>query len=265
MVGKTKTGKGFRGILYYCLQEKKNPEILFQNNLIGSFPRELLREFLAVREENIFISKPVWHTSLSFSNEDGISHQRMLEIALRFMEKAGFSMDNHQFLVVKHNDKKHSHCHIIANRVGFDGKAVSDYYFKSKTVKWSKELEREFNLVCVQKIANTRKEKRALKPSDDLTYLRNSIDSMLNCNGVDSLYDLALKLKEIGIDMEVLRHVNTGKEYGVNFCLGGKTYKGSDIGKRYAYKSLSQLVSNGKKHLERKIVQKSNSNNNLTL
>ena len=80
----------------------------------------------------------------------------MQEIAIAFMEKAGFSSENNQFIVIKHNDKGHTHCHIVANRVGFSGKAVSESFSKSRTVSIAKQLENEYNLTKVQELSKER-------------------------------------------------------------------------------------------------------------
>ena len=37
-----------------------------------------------------------------------------------------YSSRNNQFIAIMHNDTNHQHVHIVANRIGFDGKTVSD-------------------------------------------------------------------------------------------------------------------------------------------
>lgn len=43
--------------------------------------------------------------------------------------------------------------------------------------------------------------------------------------------------------MQVLKHAKTGIDYGVSFSKDGITYKGSDIGKQFAFKALNQVLS----------------------
>ena len=245
MIGKTKTGKGFKGVVYYCLQKEKNAEILDLNGLSHADAKGLIREFNAIRSENQNISKPVWHSSLSFAKEDKMTTNKMVEIANRFMEKAGFSKDNNQFVIIKHNDRGHTHCHIIANRVGFDGKAVSDYYCRSKTVKWAKEIEKEYNLTIVQELAQKNRMERTLGKTQDQSkeQIRNIIAQVLKQPGVKSLNDLAKNLLPHGVELQILKHTKTGVEYGVSFCKDGFSYKGSDIGKQFAFKALSNFLS----------------------
>lgn len=245
MIGKTtNAGKSFKPILYYCLSEKKHSEILDMNGLSRQDPKGLIKEFEAIREGNLDVSKPVWHTSLSFDVKDQITNEKMTEIANRFLEKAGFSKDNNQFIIIKHNDRAHTHCHIVANRIGVDGKTVSDYYSKSNTVKWAKELENEYHLVKVQDIAAERRKAKEISQPKDLTkeQLKEAIDKAIKDPNIKTLQDVAEKLEKQGIQMQILTHANTGKGYGVNFKVKETIYKGSDLGKKYAFKALSNLL-----------------------
>lgn len=245
MIGKTKTGRGFKGTVLYCLQENKTPEILDMNGLSHTDKRGITHEFIALSSTNDNISKPVWHSSLSFSNGDGITNEKMVEIANRFMEKAGFSKENNQWVIIRHNDTDHVHCHIVANRVGFDGKAVSDYYFKSRTVQYAKEIENEYGLVKVQEIAKDRRLALELKSTIDPNkeQIKKRIEALLKQPKVNSFDVLIGELKKEGIEMNVLTHANTGKPYGVSFRMGEVTYKGSEIGKQFAFKALNNHLS----------------------
>lgn len=48
----------------------------------------------------------------------------MAQIAKEYMERMGIR--NTQYIVVRHNDKDHPHCHIVYNRVDNNGKTISD-------------------------------------------------------------------------------------------------------------------------------------------
>jgi len=241
MIGKTKVGISFRGTLDYCLQKKKNPEVLDLKGLAHKDAKGLTHEFVAISSDNSNISKPVWHSILSFTNDDKVTNEKMVEIANKLMEKVGFSKENNQWVIIKHNDTKHTHCHIVANRVGFDGKAVSDYYCKSRTVQCAKELEREYNLVRVQEIA---KKKRLEKTVDyDKEHLKRILEKFLRQSKINSFPKLEEALKAEGITMKVAYHSKTGEAYGVKFTMGDKSYKGSEIGKQYTFKSLNQKLT----------------------
>jgi hypothetical protein len=246
MIGKTKIGRGFKGTLLYCLGKDKNPEILGQNGSCYSNPKELTREFVAISSENRNISKPVWHTSLSFAKEDEITKERMVEIANRFLEKAGFASHNHQFVIIKHNDTAHTHCHIVANRVGFDGKAVSDFYSKSRTVQYAKELENEYELVKTSQIA---KDRGLSKSRDiDVSASKDNLKSILQraiSNGKVKTFDgFVGSLKKEGVEVNLAKYRKNNQAYGISYTYNGVTYKGSEIGKQFALKGISNHFGN---------------------
>jgi hypothetical protein len=241
MLGKTKTGRGFSGTIYYCLQEKKNPEILSSNNIANRNKKGIIKELVALSSTNIDVSKPVWHSSLSFPIADNITDSLMIELANKFMAKAGFDEQNNQWIIIKHNDTpSHPHIHIVANRVGFDGRTVSDYYFKSKTVQWAKELEAEYGLIKVQEIAKKNQlDKRLKKEKQELNSLitKNLIGKKFN-----SLGEFQVLLEKLGVKLVLSRYQSNNKIFGVSYMYNSKTYKGSELSKGLAFNQLSKLV-----------------------
>lgn len=244
MIGKTTNGSGFGGTIRYCLDDSKNPEILYKNGVSHISPGGLTHEFVVISSENQNISKPVWHSSLSFANEDKMTNEKMIEIANRFMEKAGFSKENNQWVIIKHNDRPHTHCHIVANRVGFDGKAVSDFYSKSRTVQYAKEIEQEFNLIKTQDIAKNRRLDNPLNKTIDPVkeQLKTTLQRALGRRDVQSFDKFVNEIQKQGIELILAKHSKTGKVYGISYTFKGNTYKGSDLGKQFAFNGISSQL-----------------------
>jgi len=240
MLGKTKIGKGFTGTVQYCLQEKKNPEILYSNNIASDNKNGIIREFVSLSSCNDNVSKPVWHSPLSFHADDKITDDKMIEIANRFMEKAGFDSNNNQWIIIKHNDTNHNHCHIVANRVGFDGKTISDFYSKSRTVQWAKELEKEYNLIEVQQIAQ--KNRQVQTTPNEKNEMKQIISKAIQEKKFKSLEEFRTHLKQQGIDVSIAKYKKDGKAYGISFTKGLKTFKGSDLGKQLAFNALNKVI-----------------------
>jgi hypothetical protein len=248
MIGKTTNGKGFGGTLSYCLDKKKEPEILEINNLRGEKPRELAKQCQCFCDANRGIGNQVWHTSLSFHEKDNVSKEQMKEIAESFLQKAGFSKENNQYVIIQHNDTQHKHIHIVANRVGVDGKAVSDSFSKSKTVVISKELEKEYNLTKVQELAKDRNYKPSKKmkvPEEQKAKetIRQAIDEALKNPKVKNLANLSEQLEKSGINTSVLKHAETGKDYGVSFKIDNFAFKGSELGKSYSFNGITKAFT----------------------
>ena len=122
---KTKIGGSFGGCVSYCT-EKERAEILQAEGVRMDSPQHMTADFNHLRKQNPELGKAVWHTSISFPTEDNgkITDEMMKSIAKDYAEK--FRLE--QYAVIKHNDAKHEHFHIIGNRVGYDGKTISDQY-----------------------------------------------------------------------------------------------------------------------------------------
>ncbi len=117
----------FRGALNYVFDvgkeatHTKNAERV-GGNMSGNDPRELSREFSAVRQLRPDIGKPVWHCSLSLPPCERLSAEKWEAVAADFMQHMGFDQNNTPWVAVRHQDTDKDHIHIVASRVGLDGK-----------------------------------------------------------------------------------------------------------------------------------------------
>ena len=153
MIGKTTIGKSFRGCLNYCLHDKlqqgdeevfKNrAEIVLYNQCYGN-DKELIQQFNELRMHNTKLSKPVMHITLSLAPKEFLSQERLINISNDCAAHFGFS--NNQFVAIAHRDTGHQHLHIIINRIGFDGKTLSDSNSYKKMADCCRKLELKHNL-----------------------------------------------------------------------------------------------------------------------
>jgi len=149
MIGKISMGKSFRGCISYCLEDKKqeqSQETLFKNraelivfNQCFGDKKELTEQFNDVRELNSRIEKPVLHITLSLAPEDKIDKPKLMEMARECAKEMGF--EDNQYIAVSHIDTKHQHLHIVANRIGYDGKVVSDSQNYKKIAQYCRKME----------------------------------------------------------------------------------------------------------------------------
>ena len=82
------------------------------------------------------------HYIQSFSPEDEISKEKVLEIAIKWAE---LSFPNHEIFIAIHNDKEHLHSHFIVNTVNFEnGKKLHEN-------KEELELKKDINdKICLE-------------------------------------------------------------------------------------------------------------------
>jgi len=152
MIGKIMIGKSFRGCLLYCLhdkQQKQEPqikdraEVLLYNKCYGS-DKELIQQFHEVRLLNQKVTKPVLHITLSLAPGEGLGKDKLMEIVEGCAKDLGFQ--NNQYIAVSHKDTGHQHLHIVANRIGFDGRTVSDSNSYKKVVLFCRKMELKYDL-----------------------------------------------------------------------------------------------------------------------
>ncbi len=153
------TGKSFRGCLLYCLNDKvqkeQKDEAIFKNRTeIVSFNQcfgsaaELINQFNRVGQLNPKLSKPVLHLTLSLSPGESLSKDKLMEMAEQCAQEFGF--DKNQYIAVQHLDTRHRHLHIVANRIGFDKRTVSDSNNYQKMASFCRKMELKYKLQQVQ-------------------------------------------------------------------------------------------------------------------
>lgn len=149
MIGKISSGSDFGGCVGYALAEKeKNKEarLLYSEGLLDDSPQSIVEGFECQRRMNHRVEKWVGHISLSYSPEDSarLSDEAMVKLAHEYMAKMGIR--NTQYIITRHLDKEHPHCHIVYNRVDNDGKCISDSNERFRNKEVCKELKRKYGL-----------------------------------------------------------------------------------------------------------------------
>ncbi len=146
VISKLNTGSSFGNALSYCLQSKKQPEILLSNKCYGS-RNELTSQMNQVALLSNRVRKPLWHASLSFPLCDKITEKKLVQIAKKLEES--FGLEDNQYVVIKHNDtpETHDHIHILINRVSIKtGKAIATSNSHRRMVKFCRQVEKDFGL-----------------------------------------------------------------------------------------------------------------------
>ncbi len=153
VIQKQQTGKGFAGLLRYCLDQSRelghDGAHILETDLAGRNAEELGREMEAVAGLRPGVEKPVYHVSLRLAPGERISDDRWREISRQYLDRMGFG--DRGYVVVAHPGAKHDpnagHVHIIANRVPYDGgKAWRDSHDYYKSERVVRQLEREHHL-----------------------------------------------------------------------------------------------------------------------
>lgn len=119
----------------------------------------LLQKLAGLREDVLVNSV---HISLNFAPDEQLSDAMMTTIAKEYMDKIGFGAQ--PFLIYRHNDSGHPHCHIVTTNIELDGSRISLHNIgRERSEPARKELEIKYGLV---KAEDHRKDLIALKPID---------------------------------------------------------------------------------------------------
>ena len=242
----------------YAEQEKaKQPEILEQNFVFGKDYKDLGEQFREVADENKRVLSPVMKFSISFDPKENLSDKQKLEFTKNVMKEMGIQEDNHQYIITRHSDKGHDHHHVLANRVGLDGKAIDYSHSIPRLEKAIDKTEKEMGLnndlaktrrfvhdetqkkgYRVQKenfrsnktIEKNQKPTKKKSLDQKKAFLREEITKAKAIS--KSPEELKKNLKEKNIDAQ-MRYDNSGKFTGVAFNYDNLSVKGSALGKEF--------------------------------
>lgn len=89
------------------------------------------------------------HITLNFDPSDQLSNEKMRLIADRYMKEIGF--ENQPYLVYRHHDAGHPHCHIVTTHVRSNGDPIDLYNIgKIQSEQARLLIEKEFQLTTAE-------------------------------------------------------------------------------------------------------------------
>ena len=145
MIGKIVKGRSFKGCISYVLGDK-DATVLCSEGVLEADIEFIINSFYMQSLMNPNLSKCVGHIPLAFSPEDSprMTNRFMERLAKEYMK--AMNIENTQYIVVRHNNTVHPHCHIVFNRVDNDGKTISDKNDRYRNEKVCKQLKDKYNL-----------------------------------------------------------------------------------------------------------------------
>lgn len=124
MIAKIIKGANFARLAKYLTAGDRG-EVLDMRHLSSETPEDAPQEMQVAASVSVRTTQPVMHIIVSYDPADGDqSDEDMRRDADEVLH--GLGLDQNQALIVRHRDRDHGHVHIMANRVGADGRAVSD-------------------------------------------------------------------------------------------------------------------------------------------
>ncbi len=123
MIAKISKGHNFGGLTRYLMKDGRG-EVLALDNLSSTSPDEAAGEMEIAAAVSRRTKQPVMHISVSYAPGEQPTDDQMREDGREVLRDLGLS--ENQAVMIRHRARDHAHFHIAANRVGPNGKAVSD-------------------------------------------------------------------------------------------------------------------------------------------
>lgn len=239
MIGKIVKGRSFKGCISYVLGNDE-AKILARDGVLETDTKSIINSFYMQSLLNPKLSKCVGHIPLSFSPDDAprMTDHFMERLAKEYMKAMG--IENTQYIIVRHNNTNHPHCHIVFNRVDNDGKTISDKNDQYRNEKVCKQLKDKYNLTYGKGKENVNVQK--LKGAEQTKYeIYHAIKDILSKAKNWKQFEEALKQK--GISIEYKRKRQTNEVQGISFKKGEHSFKGSEVDRKFSYSKLDIILN----------------------
>lgn len=269
MIGKCKAIAHGSTALDYIFREGKLGSRLAFHNLCSREPKTIYEEMKVVSDYNSRCRNKFLRIEIGIAPQDErkLPVSELMRIAHLFAKRMG--LDNHQWMAVTHKDTDNRHIHIIANRISLYGEVYDTTFVSNRAARVAEEISREENLTIAKEVKTDKKyQKEKSNPTREQTkkvvqQICYSLLDKYKGTGITGLSMFLYELNKNGIAIERMKN-KQGKVYGLKFSYGEHTFKASEIGREFGYRSLQknfEPTNNEELKKLHQTVQKSAENN----
>ena len=245
MIGKCKAIAHGSTALDYIFREGKLGSRLAFHNLCSREPKTIYEEMKVVSDYNSRCRNKFLRIEIGIAPQDErkLPVSELMRIAHLFAKRMG--LDNHQWVAVTHKDTDNRHIHIIANRISLFGEVYDTTFVSNRAARVAEEISREKGLTIAKEIKAERKhQKTKANPTREQTkhQVQNVCYALLDKykgTGITGHSMFLYELNKNGIIIERMKN-KQGNVYGLKFSYCGQTFKASEIGREFGYRSLQK-------------------------
>lgn len=240
MMAKITKGRDFGGAVRYVTQDKKEAKILDSKGVLTTDRQSIINSFRLQSQLRPNVKMMVGHISLDFSKEnvDKVDDNLMRKVADDYMRR--MHIQNTQYILVRHFDREHPHCHIVFNRIDNNGHLISDKNDRVRSAKICKELTAKYDLHMAQGKDHVHRER--LRGADAVKYqIYDVLEAVVPRS--KNWKELEAALKKQGISMAFSYRGTTTDIQGVTFEKDGLHFNGSKIDRKYSFSKISGVLS----------------------
>ena len=257
MIGKCKAIAHGSTALDYIFRDGKLGHHLVSNHLYGTTPKEIYEEMKMVSDYNKRCRNKFLRIEIGIAPKDEkrLSLASVRNLASNFARQMG--LENHQWVAVTHKDTDNMHIHIIANRISLYGEVYDTTFVSNRAARVAEELSRKYGMTIAKEVKT---EKRHQKEKTNPTREQTKKEVQQICyalldkykgTGVTGHSMFLYDLNKNGVVIERMRN-KQGKIYGLKFSYAGQSFKASEIGREFGYRSLQKNFETTNKEESRK-------------
>ena len=245
MIGKCKAIAHGSAALDYIFREGKLGYRLAFHNLCSREPKTIYEEMKVVSDYNSRCRNKFLRIEIGIAPQDEkrLPVSELMGIAHLFAKRMG--LDNHQWVAVTHKDTDNRHIHIIANRISLYGEVYDTTFVSNRAARVAEEISREKGLTIAREIKAERKYQKE-KVSQTREQTKKEVQQICYAlldkykgTGITGHSMFLYDLNKSGITIERMKN-KQGKVYGLKFSYGEHTFKASEIGREFGYRSLQK-------------------------
>ena len=245
MIGKCKAIAHGNNALEYIFREGKLGKTLLFHNLCGTTPKEIYEEMKMVSDYNTRCRNKFLRIEIGIAPKDekGLNLTSVRNLASNFAGRMGLA--DYQLVAVTHKDTDNMHIHIIANRISLYGNVYDTTFVSNKAARVAEELSRKYGLTIAKEVKAERTHKKTkASPTREQTkqQVQQICYALLNKykgTGITGHSMFLYDLSKSGVTIERLKN-KQGKIYGLKFSYNGQSFKASEIGREFGYRSLQK-------------------------
>ena len=235
MIAKIKTRESFAGIVDYAHDynnDKKKARLIDYKDVCIISNKSIADSFTIQASMRTKITKPVKHISLGFSpndahlfTDDKEGDELMVRIAKDWMIEMGIG--NTQYIIARHLDTEHPHCHLVFNRIDNDGNVISDSRERIRNMAVCKLLNKKYGLYVAPFKSKKIHEDRLRGYEAKKHKLRMDINHILDRSS--NWDEFCRLLKEAGINIRFFTSSQTNTIRGISFANHQISISGSKL------------------------------------
>lgn len=244
MIAKFKKRIDFTGLVDYAndikSDEKRGRLLSYQGvcvvsneTIADSFNTQLRRPDSQGKIHHI--GKPVKHVSISFSPEDAHlfpdneeGDRYMAQLVDEWLR--GMGITNAQYIVARHFDKAHPHCHLVYSRIALDGSVISAYNEQLRSADVCKKIKLRHGLTFGNSSGEKVNRDRLLPVQQALFGLKTAVIAAAESSSSWNEFQRALEAH--GIEACFSFNRTTGEVRGISFAKGNYRLAGSKLSKQ---------------------------------